>query len=365
MSSSINLFDLSSQQNEIHEGLSKRLKSVLNHGQYIKGPEVTELEETLAKYAGVKHCITCGNGTDAIMIGLMALGIKPGDEILVPSFTYAASAEPISLLGAVPVFVEVDEDTFNFDTDDAENRLTTKTKGIVAASLYGQCADFEKINTFAKKNNLFVLEDGAQSFGAKIYDNRSCSFTDIATTSFFPTKPLGCYGDGGAIFTNDDELGLLSRQISSHGQAKKYEHIRLGVNSRLDTIQAAILLEKIAIFDKEIVLRNKVADLYDSLITNPLISKPLIKENYKSVYALYTLKTDLRDKFQKKLREEGIPSGVYYQIPLHKQLAFKDGVASGLERSETMCNKVLSIPMHPYLDLDSQEKIAEVINKIR
>lgn len=365
MKSNINLFDLESQKLKIAENLNSRIQKVLNHGQFIKGPEVAELEQLLADYVGVKHCITCGNGTDAIMIALMALGVKPGDEILVPSFTYAASAEPISILGAIPVFVEVDQDTFNFDTQDAKNRLSPRTKGIVAASLYGQCADFDAINFFAKEHGLFVLEDGAQSFGGKIRNNKSCSFTDIATTSFFPTKPLGCYGDGGAIFTDNDELGLLSRQISSHGQAKKYEHIRLGVNSRLDTIQAAILLEKIAIFDNEISLRNKVANLYDSLITNPLITKPLINENYKSVYALYTIKTDFRDRFQEQLKEEGIPSGVYYQIPLHKQLAFKEGVASGLENSEELCNKVLSIPMHPYLDTDSQEKITEVINKIK
>lgn len=364
MSSPINLFDLSSQQKKIGNGISSRIKKVIRHGQFIKGPEVAELEQSLAQYAGVKHCVSCGNGTDAIMIALMALGIEPGDEILVPSFTYAASAEPISLLGAIPVFVEINHKTFNLDITDAENRLTSKTKGIVAASLYGQCADFKTINAFAKKNNLFVVEDGAQSFGAEILNKKSCSFTDIATTSFFPTKPLGCYGDGGAIFTDDDQLGLLARQISSHGQAKKYEHIRLGVNSRLDTIQAAILLEKLSIFDEEIYLKNEIANRYNQLINNSLISKPLIQKGHKSVFALYTIKIKDRNKFQERLKKKQIPSGVYYQIPLHKQKAFKDSISNNLARSEKICDEVLSIPMHPYLDLQSQEKIVEVLNNI-
>ena len=365
MSNKINLFDLETQKNRISNKINKRISAVLDHGQFIKGPEVAELEEKLAEYVGVNHCITCGNGTDAIMVALMALGVRPGDEILVPSFTYAASAEPISLLGAIPVFVNVDERTFNFDLDDAKQRITDKTVGMVIASLYGQCADYHSINQFSKKNNLFVLEDGAQSFGAKIDDKRSCSFTDIATTSFFPTKPLGCFGDGGAIFTDNDDLGHLARQISTHGQEKKYEHVRLGVNSRLDTLQAAIILEKLSIFNEEIDLRNSIASSYDSLITNELITKPKIADGHQSVYALYTIQTDFRDELISYLNEDSIPSGVYYQIPLHKQLAFKDGVADNLELSEKLCKRVLSIPMHPYLQLSELEKITSVLNEFK
>tara|TARA_B100000989_G_scaffold229542_1_gene176435 strand:+ start:6768 stop:7865 length:1098 start_codon:yes stop_codon:yes gene_type:complete len=361
----IKLFDLDTQRKKIQDLIGLRINQVFEHGQYIKGPEVTELEENLAEYVGVKHCITCGNGTDAIMIALMALGVELGDEIIVPSFTYAASAEPISLLGAVPVFAEVDECTFNLDIEDVKNRLTPKTKGIIATSLYGQCASFNEINDFAKKNNLFVLEDGAQSFGATMHKEKSCSLTDIAATSFFPTKPLGCYGDGGAIFTNDDELGLSARQISSHGQAQKYEHIRLGVNSRLDTIQAAILLEKLKIFDEEIILRNNIAERYFLYLDNPSITKPLIQDDQTSVFALFTIKVKDRNEFQEKLKEKEIPSGVYYQIPLHKQKAFKNSISDNLSKSEKICDEVLSIPMHPYLDLRSQEKIIEVLNNIK
>tara|TARA_B100000212_G_scaffold45845_1_gene29593 strand:+ start:9249 stop:10349 length:1101 start_codon:yes stop_codon:yes gene_type:complete len=365
MSNKINLFDLKTQKNRISKKIDKRISAVLDHGQFIKGPEVAELEEKLAEYVGVKHCITCGNGTDAIMVALMALGVCPGDEILVPSFTYAASAEPISLLGAVPVFVNVDERTFNFDLDDAKQRITDKTVGMVVASLYGQCADYHSINQFSQNNNLFVLEDGAQSFGAKIDDKRSCSFTDIATTSFFPTKPLGCFGDGGAIFTDNDELGHLARQISTHGQEKKYEHVRLGVNSRLDTLQAAIILEKINIFDEEIDLRNSIASSYESLINNELITKPKIQNGHQSVYALYTLKTDNRDDLVKLLKERDIPTGIYYQIPLHKQKAFSDGVSKKLERTEILCGKVLSIPMHPYLKSADIDTIVNTLNEFK
>ena len=365
MSKSIKLFDLESQQKKIQKDIKKRINKVFDHGQYIKGPEVFELEKLLSNYVGVKHCITCGNGTDAIMISLMALGIEPGDEILVPSFTYAASAEPIAILGATPVFVEIDENSFNLDIKDAEHRLTSKTKGIIATSLYGQCADFVSINKFAKKNDLFVLEDGAQSFGAEISNHKSCSFTDLATTSFFPTKPLGCYGDGGAIFTNNEELAILVSQISTHGQSEKYKHIRLGLNSRLDTIQAAILLEKFVILEDEINIKNEIAKRYESLIKNSLITKPLIEEKNKSVYALYTIKTDYRDRLKELLIKENIPFGIYYQIPLHKQRAFENSISSNLSLSEKICEQVLSLPLHPYLSRDSQEKIIEVLNNVK
>ena len=365
MTNKINLFDLQTQKERISKRVNERMGAVLDHGQFIKGPEVWDLEDNLAEYVGVNNCITCGNGTDAIMIALMALGVKPGDEILVPSFTYAASAEPISLLGAIPVFVEVDHRTFNFDLEDARNRINERTVGVVVASLYGQCADYDSINKFFKERHLFVLEDGAQSFGARINDKRSCSFTDISTTSFFPTKPLGCYGDGGAIFTNDNHLGKLARQISTHGQEKKYEHVRLGVNSRLDTLQASIILEKLTIFDDEIQLRNSVADSYNELITNELIIKPKVAENHQSVFALYTIQTDYRNELMQALSDQNIPSGIYYQIPLHKQLAFSDGISKNLEYTESLCEKVLSIPMHPYLRSEEIEKVTKTINEFK
>ncbi len=245
----IDFIDLKAQQNRIKDKIDAGIQSVLTHGQYILGPEVAELEEKLAAYAGVKYCITCANGTDALQIAQMAFGIGPGDEVITPGFTYIATAETVALLGAKPVYVDVNPKTYNLDVEKLEAAITPRTKAIIPVSLYGQCADFDAINAIAAKYGIPVIEDAAQSFGATYKGRKSCNLSTVACTSFFPSKPLGCYGDGGAIFTNDEELAKVIRQIARHGQDRRYHHIRVGVNSRLDTIQAAILLPKLEIFD--------------------------------------------------------------------------------------------------------------------
>src|SRR5690554_6080130 len=272
--------DLAAQQARIKDRINAGIQRVLAHGQYILGPEVTELEEKLAAFTGAKHCITVANGTDALQIAQMAFGIGPGDEVINPGFTYIATAETVALLGAKPVYVDVCPRTYNLDPAKLETAITSKTKAIIPVSLYGQCADFDTINAIAAKYNIPVIEDAAQSFGASYKGKRSCNLTTIACTSFFPSKPLGCYGDGGAIFTNDDELAKIMRQISRHGQDRRYHHVRVGVNSRLDTIQAAILLSKLEIFQEEMDQRQVVAKIYDKLLKEAgIVTGPFIEEH--------------------------------------------------------------------------------------
>src|SRR5690554_2799261 len=259
--------DLAAQQARIKQKIDANIQKVLAHGQYILGPEVTELEEKLAAFTGAKYCISVANGTDALQIAQMAFGIGPGDEVITPGFTYIATAETVALLGAKPVYVDVCPKTYNLDPAKLEAAITPKTKAIIPVSLYGQCADFDAINAIAEKYGIPVIEDAAQSFGASYKGKMSCNLSTVATTSFFPSKPLGCYGDGGAIFTNDDELALVMRQIARHGQDRRYHHIRVGVNSRLDTLQAAILLPKLEIFAEEITLRQQVAQRYSQLLS--------------------------------------------------------------------------------------------------
>ncbi|OWX38742.1 aminotransferase DegT, partial [Acinetobacter baumannii] len=261
----IDFIDLKAQQNRIKDKIDAGIQNVLTHGQYILGPEVIELEEKLASYVGAKHCITCANGTDALQIAQMAFGIGPDDEVITPGFTYIATAETVALLGAKPVYVDVNPKTYNLDVEKLEAAITPRTKAIIPVSLYGQCADFDAINAIAKKYSIPVIEDAAQSFGATYKGRKSCNLSTVACTSFFPSKPLGCYGDGGAIFTNDDELAKVIRQIARHGQDKRYHHIRVGVNSRLDTLQAAILLPKLEILDDEMQARQRVAEVYNRL----------------------------------------------------------------------------------------------------
>ena len=261
----IEFIDLKTQQARIKSQIDAAIQRVLAHGQYILGPEVAELEEKLAAYTGAKHCITVANGTDALQIAQMALGIGPGDEVVMPGFTYIATAETVALLGAKPVYVDIDPRTYNLDSALLEAAITSRTKAIVPVSLYGQCADFDAINAIAAKYRIPVIEDAAQSFGATYKSRKSCNLSTIACTSFFPSKPLGCYGDGGAIFTNDDELAKVMRQIARHGQDRRYHHVRVGVNSRMDTLQAAILLPKLTLLEEEIQCRQKVADWYGEL----------------------------------------------------------------------------------------------------
>ncbi|EKF9843300.1 DegT/DnrJ/EryC1/StrS family aminotransferase, partial [Vibrio cholerae] len=341
--------DLGAQQARIKDKIDLGIQNVLSHGQYILGPEVDELEKKLTEYTGAKHCITVANGTDALQIAQMALGIGPGDEVITPGFTYIATAETVALLGAKPVYVDVCPKTYNLDPSKLEAAITSKTKAIIPVSLYGQCADFDAINAIAEKYNIPVIEDSAQSFGASYKGRKSCNLTTIACTSFFPTKPLGCYGDGGAIFTNDDELALIMRQIARHGQDRRYHHIRVGVNSRLDTLQAAILLPKLELLQEEIALRNKVANRYsEKLRTYGIKAVPHIEDYNECAWAQYTIRVKDREKVQLKLQSAGIPTAVHYPIPLNKQPAVKDSSVF-LPVGDEIAKEVLSLPMHPYL----------------
>lgn len=340
--------DLAAQQARIKDKIDAGIATVLAHGQYILGPEVTELEEKLAAYTGAKHCITVANGTDALQIAQMAFGIGPGDEVITPGFTYIATAETVALLGAKPVYVDVDAQTYNLDPAKLEAAITPKTKAIIPVSLYGQCADYDAINAIAAKYNLPVIEDAAQSFGAMYKGKKSCNLTTVACTSFFPSKPLGCYGDGGAIFTNHDELALIMRQIARHGQDRRYHHIRVGVNSRLDTLQAAILIPKLEILDDEITLRNKVAAEYARQFNAAGIAVPVIEQHNISAWAQYTIRVPNRELVQRKLQEAGVPTAVHYPIPLNKQPAVADADVS-LAVGDLVADEVMSLPMHPYL----------------
>lgn len=357
--------DLKAQQERISEKLKKRIDHVLAHGRYIMGPEVQELEEKLKDYVGVKHSIAVGNGTDALTIALMALEIGPGDEIITPSFSFFATTEAIILLGAKPVFVDIDPKTYNLNPKLLEKVITNKTKAILPVSLYGQCADFDEINEIAEKYQLPVIEDGAQSFGASYKGKKSCSLTTIGTTSFFPSKPLGAYGDGGACFTNDHELAKRMRQIRIHGQEGRYNHVRIGVNSRLDSLQAAILLEKLEIFDDEIKKRQQVATWYEEALSN-LVQTPKIRSYNTSVYAQYTIQVDKRDELANQLKQEGIPTCVHYPKPLHLQpaLKFLEVPQDSLPHSLHAAERVLSLPMHLYIEKGEIEKATSAIAKL-
>ena len=353
--------DLVAQQNRIKDKLNANIQKVLAHGQYILGPEVHELEEKLSAYTGAKYCITCANGTDALQIAQMAFGIGPGDEVITPGFTYIATAETVAVLGAKPIYVDINPKTYNLDIEQLEAAITPRTKAIIAVSLYGQCADFDAINAIAEKYNIPVIEDAAQSFGASYKGKKSCNLTTVACTSFFPSKPLGCYGDGGAIFTNDEALATVMRQIARHGQDRRYHHIRVGVNSRLDTLQAAILLPKLEILDDEMQARQRVAETYNQLFTEVGITTiPFIEAHNQSAWAQYTIQVDNRDEVQTKLKEQGIPTAVHYPIPLNKQPAVADSNAV-LPVGDAVAQKVMSLPMHPYLTREEQEKIVRVL----
>jgi len=358
----IEFIDLKKQQARIKDKLDAAIQRVLSHGQYILGPEVAELETKLASFVGAKHCITCANGTDALQIALMSLGVGPGDEVITPGFTYIATAETVALLGAKPIYIDVDPQTCNMDPGLLETAITSRTKAIIPVSLYGQCADYDKINEIATRYGVTVIEDAAQSFGALYKGRRSCNLTRIACTSFFPSKPLGCYGDGGAIFTNDDALAVVLRQISRHGQEKRYHHIRVGVNSRLDTMQAAILLPKLEIFQEELGLRQCVAKMYNEQLAGiEAIRLPSVNARNVSAYAQYTIVVADRVRLQEGLRESGIPSAIHYPIPLNKQPAVADDSAL-LPVGDYLAEHVISLPMHPYL---SEAEVGEIVSAIK
>ncbi|WP_180037967.1 DegT/DnrJ/EryC1/StrS aminotransferase family protein [Acinetobacter sp. YH12127] len=357
----IEFIDLKAQQSRIKAEIDVGIQRVLAHGQYILGPEVAELEEKLAAYVGVKYCITCANGTDALQIAQMAFGIGPGDEVITPGFTYIATAETVAILGATPIYVDVNPKTYNLDVEKLEAAITPRTKAIIPVSLYGQCADFDAINAVAAKYDVPVIEDAAQSFGATYKGRKSCNLSTVACTSFFPSKPLGCYGDGGAIFTNDEELAKVIRQIARHGQDRRYHHIRVGVNSRLDTLQAAILLPKLAILDDEMQARQRVAEIYTKLLNEAgVLTTPFIEMHNTSAWAQYTIQVENRSEVQEKLKAQGIPTAVHYPIPLNKQPAVAD-VNAVLPVGDAVAECVMSLPMHPYLTLAAQEKIASAL----
>ena len=368
--------DLAAQQNLIRPQLEEAIKRVLDHGQYIMGPEVTEFEEHLCEFSGAKYAITCANGTDALSIVLMAWNVGPGDAVFVPSFTYIASAESPAQLGATPFFVDVDDSSFNIDPVSFKQaivdakRLGLNPKVVIAVDLFGQPADVDTITKIAHSEGVKVLVDAAQSFGAKSKGRNVGSMGDAITTSFFPAKPLGCYGDGGAIFTSDDELAIIINSIRLHGKGSaKYDNVRVGMNSRLDTIQAAILIEKLKIFPKELELRSRIANNY-CLALEGSCKVPRLSPEVTSSWAQYTLIVDNRNKLQDELKSLGIPSFVYYPISLSKQIGYQQypSVSSGLRRSEELTEKVLSLPMHPYLTEESQvfitEKIKNSINNL-
>jgi UDP-2-acetamido-2-deoxy-ribo-hexuluronate aminotransferase len=361
----IEFCDLKSQQAQIKEEIDAGIKRVLAHGQYILGPEVAELEEKLAQFVGAKYCISCANGTDALQIAQMAVGVSHGEEVITPGFTYIATAETVAVLGAKPVYVDIDPRTYNLDPALIEAAITPKTKAIIPVSLYGQCADFDTINAIAAKYGIPVIEDAAQSFGASYKGRMSCNLSTIGCTSFFPSKPLGCYGDGGAIFTNDDELATIIRQIARHGQDRRYHHIRIGVNSRLDTLQAAILLPKLEILPAEMTLRQQVASNYSSFLGNDdIFTCPYIQSNNISAWAQYTILADEREKLQECLKQYGIPTAVHYPSPLNKQPAVAD-LSTHLPVGDMVAEKVISLPMHPYLNISDQKRICEKLTELK
>lgn len=349
--------DLKSQYQRLKPQIDAAIQRVLEHGQYILGPEVAELEEKLVGYTGAKYCITVANGTDALQIALMALGVGPGDEVITPGFTYIATAETVALLGAKPVYVDIDERTYNLDPKLLGAAITPRTKAIIPVSLYGQCADFDAINAIAARRGIPVIEDAAQSFGASYKGRKSCNLSTIGCASFFPSKPLGCYGDGGAIFTSDDDLAKVIRQIARHGQDRRYHHVRVGVNSRLDTLQAAILLAKLEVFEEELGQRQQVAALYTEMLQGGgLKTTPVIEPHNISAWAQYTIRVHGRDRIQKALSDAGIPTVVHYPIPLNKQPAVAD-VCATLPVGEEIAAQVLSLPMSPNLTETDQNRV--------
>ena len=355
--------DLAAQQARIKDKIDANIQKVLAHGKYILGPEVAELEEKLVEFTGAKYCITVANGTDALQIAQMALGVGHGDEVIVPGFSYIATAETPALLGAKPVYVDIDPRTYNMDPAKLEAAITPRTKAIIPVSLYGQCADFDAINEIAAKHNIPVIEDGAQSFGASYKGKKSCNLSTIGCTSFFPSKPLGCYGDGGAIFTNDEELATIICQIARHGQDRRYHHIRVGVNSRLDTLQAAILLPKLEILEEEIKLRNQAAERYTRLLNEAGIeTTPFIEEHNVSAWAQYTIRVENREEVQAKLKAAGIPIAVHYPIPLNMQPAVLDEFVQ-LPVGDGAAEVVVSLPMQPYISLGDQQEVIHALKR--
>lgn len=361
--------DLHRQYEAMKAEMDEAMLRVAASGAYIMGPQVAEIEQQLADYVGVKHCISCANGTDALRLALMALGIGPGDAVFVPDFTFFATAEAVSMVGATPVFVDVDCDTFNIDTYDLNEKLTAAwsssteatPKAVIAVDLFGQPARYNYLTDYCRERGLLLVEDGAQGFGGSISGKKACSFGDISTTSFFPAKPLGCYGDGGALFTDSDEWASLLRSYRIHGKgADKYDNVRLGLNSRLDTLQAAVLQVKIKHFDEELKAVNHLAKRYNEMLSGK-VHVPEIPESFFSSWAQYTIQTNNRDELQARLKAAGIPSMVYYPRTMSQQTAFAHLNQQPCPVAEQLTRTVLSLPMHPYMTDEEIETVASLI----
>jgi len=379
----IQFIDLRAQQQRILAAVQENISRVLAHGQYIMGPEIKELEQRLAGYTGARHAVSCSSGTDALLMALMAYGVGPGDAIFTSPFTFVATAEVISLLGATPVFVDIEPDTFNIDPTLLEKAVIAlenkdpeihplpqgfeglRPRGIIPVDLFGQPADYDRINALAAKKGLFVIEDAAQSFGAEYKRKNACALADAAATSFFPAKPLGCYGDGGMVFTDDDTLYEKMTSVRVHGKGSdKYDNIRIGINGRCDTLQAAILLAKFEIFPEEMNMRQDVANRYTDLLNdNPYIQTPLVREGSLSAWAQYSLVSGKKDEILGALKKEGIPTAIYYPRPLHLQgaYAYLGHKPGDYPVSEDKAGKIFSLPMHPYLTEAEQRQITDVI----
>lgn len=366
MTDKIEFIDLKAQYGALKPVVDARIAAVLEHGRFIMGPEIGELEERLATYVNVDHCITVASGTEALLIALMALDIGPGDEVITSPFTFASTAEVIALVGATPVFVDIDLADCNINAELIEAAISPKTRAIMPVSLYGQCADMDVINAIAARHGLPVIEDAAQSFGATYKGRRSCGVSTIGCTSFFPSKPLGCYGDGGAIFTSDAGLAKIMREIRVHGQSKRYQHDRVGVGGRLDTIQAAILLAKIDTFDAEVAARIAIGDRYLQMLTDmPGLDTIRVAADRTSVWGQFTVKVDNREPLVETLHAAAVPTAIHYPIPLHRQTAYADRcrIVGTLEHSETAARQVMSLPMHPFLTTETQLRVVEAVSR--
>ncbi len=364
MTKTIPFIDLSAQQKRLRKNIQKGIDGVLSHGKYIMGPEVKEFEKKLEDYTNANYAVTCGNGTDALLLSLMAYNIGPGDLVFCPAFTFPATAEVICLLGAVPYFIDVEKDTFNISIEGLNKAIKIATqekkyniKAIIAVDLYGLPAEYKSLNNIAKKNNLILIADAAQSFGAEYLEKKVGTLADITCISFFPAKPLGCYGDGGAILTNNEDIASKVKNLRVHGKGKsKYDIDYIGVNSRLDTIQAAVLLSKIDSFEWEVMRRNKIAKRYSEFLSNDY-NVPFIPKGYNSIWAQYTIKHENRDEIQGHLKSQGIPTMIYYPVPMHLQNAYKKYYRGPLVNSEKLAKQVFSIPMYPDMSEEDQEYI--------
>ncbi len=358
--------DLKAQYRVLKKEIDARIQRVLDHGQYILGPEVRELEEKLSAWTGAKHCVTVASGTEALLIALMALDLKPGDEVITTPFTFVATAEVMVLLGAKPVFVDVEEETANIDASRLAAAITPRTRAVMPVSLYGQPADMDEINAVAARYKIPVIEDAAQSFGATYKGRKSCNLSTIGCTSFFPSKPLGCYGDGGAIFTNDDALATAMREIRVHGQSGRYNHTRIGVGGRMDSIQGAVVLAKLGRFDWEIERRIALGRRYDSLLAplGPRVRPIQVKPHRTSVYGQYTIRTTERTAIQEALKAKGIPTAVHYPLSLHQQPAYAAAYkGQSYPASEKLAREVLSLPFSADLEERDQDRIAEALKQ--